>query len=134
MARQRDPLTIKVYADQLVLDLGAVTYINSIGVREWCRMQSEAVAARVRVELRRVVEVMVNQLNIVKAARGNSIVTSFYAPYICNRCDRDDAVLLDVTINGKDIARRRPPARECPECGDAMEFGHPPELYFTFLG
>src|SRR5206468_4491696 len=119
---------------RLVLDLAGISFINSVGVREWCRMQAEAVAAQLRVELRRVPEVLINQLNIIVAARGNAIVTSFYAPYICDRCDRDDAVLLDVTVSGADLARRRAPARECPECGDPMVFGHPPELYFGFLG
>ena len=158
MARQREPLTIRTDGEvvflegaideraslgglvgqdrggRLVLDLAGITFINSIGVREWCRMQAAAMQARLRVELRRVAELIVNQLNIVVAARGGAIVTSFYAPYICERCDRDDAVLLDVTVSGHDLARKRPPRRECPECGEPMVFGHPPELYFNFLG
>src|SRR3954462_14902917 len=75
---------------RLVLDLGAVTFINSLGLREWIRMQAGAVAGNIRVELRRVPEIIVHQLNIVLATRGNSIVTSFYAPYTCEDCDHDD--------------------------------------------
>src|SRR5215831_15869533 len=55
---------------RLVLDLRDVAFINSIGVREWIRMQQAAQAAGVRIELRRVTEPIVHQLNIVVATRG----------------------------------------------------------------
>ena len=119
---------------RLVLDLGGITFINSIGVREWIRMQQAAAAASVRIELRRVAEVIVHQLNIMPAARGVSMVTSFYAPYVCDDCDNEVPMLLDVYTHGADIAKQRPPAMTCPECKRAMEFAHPPDLYFMFLG
>ncbi|HUS30285.1 MAG TPA: hypothetical protein VMZ53_17375 [Kofleriaceae bacterium] len=119
---------------RLVLDLAGITFINSIGVREWCYMQQAAAKAKVAIELRRVAEPIVHQLNIVPAARGVSLVSSFYAPYECDECDREFVMLLDVRTYGNDLARMRAPALKCPDCGDALVFGHPPELYFTFLG
>src|SRR2546423_5606979 len=95
-----DDLVKQAQGGRLVLDLAGITFINSIGVREWCRLQAAATAAKLRVELRRVAELMINQLNIVIATRGSALVTSFYAPYICERCDRDDSVLLDITVIG----------------------------------
>jgi anti-anti-sigma regulatory factor len=119
---------------RLILDLGGVTFINSLGIRDWIRMQQAAAAANVRIELRRLAEVLVHQLNIMPAARGVSIVTSFYAPYVCDDCDGEHAMLLDVFTNGSDLARKRAPAMTCPECKCAMELAHSPELYFMFLG
>src|SRR4051812_28048829 len=119
---------------RLTLDLAGITFINSIGVREWCHMQRAAATAKVALELRRVAEPIVHQLNIVPAARAVSIVTSFYAPYECDECDREFEILLDVRVHGRELARMNPPKQMCPECDHELVFGHPPELYFTFLG
>ncbi|HSD88885.1 MAG TPA: hypothetical protein VLB44_15260 [Kofleriaceae bacterium] len=118
---------------RLILDLGGITFINSLGVREWCHMQQAAANAKVAIELRRVAEPIVHQLNIVPATRGVSMVTSFFAPYECDECDRDHEMLLDVRLHGSDLARMRAPVLKCPDCREDMVFGHPPELYFTFL-
>lgn len=100
---------------KLVLDLAGITFINSIGVREWCYMQQAAAKAKIAIELRRVAEPMVHQLNIVPAARGVSIVSSFYAPYECDECDREFVMLLDVRTYGTDLAKQRPPTLKCPD-------------------
>lgn len=118
---------------RLALDLQHVSFINSIGVREWIRMQQAAAATRVRLELRRVSEPIVHQLNIVPATRGVSIVTSFFALYECLDCELEQDVLLDVIAHGTKLARGEPPAAPCPECRRTMTFAHPPELYFSFL-
>lgn len=127
------PLVERARAGRLVLDLGEVTFINSIGVREWIRMQTTAAKIDVRIELRRVAEPIVHQLNIVVATRGVSIVTSFYAPYQCDSCERDELVLLDVTVHGSALAKLQPPAIACPGCKKPMIFAEPPELYLAFL-
>jgi hypothetical protein len=118
---------------RLALDLGAISFINSPGVRAWISMQQVAAKQRVALELRRVSEPIVHQLNIVPAARGVSLVSSFFAPYECEECDREQVMLLDVRQHGADLAHMRPPAMKCPECKRSMSFAHPPELYFTFL-
>ena len=118
---------------RLVLDLGGVTFINSLGIREWIRMQQAAEGAKIRIELLRVAEPIVHQLNIMPAARGVSIVTSFYAPYECDNCDSEHLMLLDVRTHGADLAKQVAPAMKCPDCGHAMDFADPPDLYFMFL-
>jgi anti-anti-sigma regulatory factor len=65
---------------RLVLDLAGVTFINSLGVRDWIRMQVAAQQAGLAVELRRVSEPLVHQLNMIIAARGAAQITSFFAP------------------------------------------------------
>ena len=118
----------------LILDLGGVRFINSIGMRQWIRMQQAAATANIRIELRRLAEPLVHQLNIMPAARGVSMVTSFYGPYECDECDQEHLILLDVRSHGTDIARKQAPAMNCPDCGRAMHFADPPDLYFMFLG
>ena len=72
----------------VTLDLGGVQFINSLGVREWVRLQTAAREAHVRLELLRVAEVLIHQLNIVPAARSASNVRSFFATYLCDHCGR----------------------------------------------
>ena len=119
---------------RLTLDLDGIRFINSIGVREWIRLQDGAQKAGLRVELRRVPEILVHQLNIVTGARGSAMVTSFYAPYVCDECDHEQPVLLDVTTHGRELARKRVPAVACGSCGAQMALADPPDIYLSFLG
>jgi anti-anti-sigma regulatory factor len=115
----------------LVLDLEGVTYINSLGVRAWCHLIQLTRKLGLRVELRRVSERMVHQLNIVPAAR--AMVSSFFALYVCDHCGHEQQSLLDVQRDALDLARGKAPAKNCNECGSPAEFGEHPDLYFAFL-
>lgn len=119
--------------NRLVLDLGGVTFINSLGVRDWIRMQAAAQKANLAVELRRVAEPLVHQLNMIIATRGNAQVTSFFAPYACDACGREESLLIDAVSNAASLAKLEPPAMKCPECGAQMAFNDFPERYFSFL-
>ncbi|HEY5947781.1 MAG TPA: hypothetical protein VIV40_19910 [Kofleriaceae bacterium] len=118
---------------RLTLDLGGITFINSLGIRGWIRMQQAAAGAHIRLELLRVAEPLIHQLNIMPAARGVSIVTSFFAPYVCDDCDQEHPMLLDVRMHGADLAKQRAPLMKCPDCDSEMDFADPPDLYFMFL-
>jgi len=128
-----DDIPARAHNGQLVLDLAGVTFINSPGVREWIRLQQAAAKQGIRIELRRVSETMIHQLNIVPATRGVSIVTSFIAPYECEHCDSEHDVVLDIRQHGATLARMTPPAVACPDCRRPLTFANMPELYFTFL-
>jgi len=117
----------------LVLDLAGVTFINSLGVRDWIRMQAAATQQRVQIDLRRVAEVIIHQLNMIIATRGSSTVSSFFAPYACDRCGREESLLIDARAHGAQLAQLQPPAMTCPECGGPMAFNDFPERYFSFL-
>ncbi len=119
--------------NKLIVDLGGITFINSIGVREWIRMQQAAQKIGLAIELRRVCEPLVHQLNIVPATRGVSMVTSFFAPYECEECGEETEVVLDVRLHGGALARMQAPQMPCPRCRAPLVFTAPPELYFTFL-
>jgi len=118
---------------RLVLDLGGVTFINSLGVRDWIRMQAGAQRAGIAIELRKVVEPLIHQLNMIIATRGAARVTSFFAPYACDGCGREDSLLIDAVAHAQGLAKLEPPAMTCAECGAQMEFNDFPERYFSFL-
>jgi anti-anti-sigma regulatory factor len=118
---------------RLVLDLAAVTFINSLGVRDLIRLQAAAQKANLAVELRRVSEPIVHQLNMIIATRGSSTVVSFFAPYACDACGREESLLIDAVAHGKQLAKLEPPPMKCPECGAQMAFNDFPERYFSFL-
>ena len=119
--------------NRLVLDLAAVTFINSLGVRDWIRMQAAAQQTRLAVELRRVAEPLVHQLNMIIATRGTARVTSFFAPYACDACGREESLLIDAIANHDRLLKLDPPPMTCPECKAEMAFNDFPERYFSFL-
>jgi hypothetical protein len=118
---------------KLNLDLAAVTFINSLGVRDWIRFQAAATQQNIAVQLRRVAEPLVHQLNMIIATRGNAQVISFYAPYACDACGREESLLIDAVANGPALVRLEPPPMTCPECKAQMAFNDFPERYFSFL-
>ncbi len=126
-------LVQRANAGRLVLDLANVTFINSLGVRDWIRMQAAAQKVGLAVELRRVAEPLVHQLNMIIATRGNAAVMSFFAPYACDACGREESLLIDAVANAPGLAKLEPPPMTCPECGAAMAFNDFPERYFSFL-
>jgi len=117
---------------RLVLDLAGVTFINSLGVRDWIRMQAAAQRGGITIELRRVAEPVIHQLNMIIATRGPR-VTSFFAPYACDGCGREDSMLIDAVANARALAELSAPAMTCPECNAQMAFNDFPERYFSFL-
>ncbi|MBC7978299.1 MAG: hypothetical protein H7138_25215 [Myxococcales bacterium] len=85
------------------------------------------------IELRRVAEPLVHQLNLIIATRGASRVMSFYAPYACDACGREDSMLVDAVAHARGLAQLEPPAMACAACRAAMAFNDSPERYFLFL-
>ena len=126
-------LPTRARGGRLALDLAAVTFINSLGVRDWIRMQAAAQKTHLAVELRRVAEPLVHQLNMIIATRGTAVVTSFFAPYACDACGREESLLIDAIANAERLLRLDPPPMFCPECGAQMAFNDFPERYFSFL-
>jgi anti-anti-sigma regulatory factor len=123
----------KAQRGRLVLDLAGVTFINSLGVRDLIRMQAAAQGASIQVEMRRVSEPVVHQLNMIIATRGNAQVISFYGPYACDKCGLEASLLIDAIAHGTQLQKLEPPPMTCPECGAQMAFNDFPERYFSFL-
>ncbi len=118
---------------RLVLDLGAITFINSLGVRDWIRLLSRAAKEHVRVELVRVSEPMVQQFNMIVATRAGATVRSFFAPFACDSCGLEDSICIEVEPNLAALRALQPPAVTCRSCQAQMAFNDFPERYFSFL-
>ena len=127
------PLLDRAESATLTLDLGDVTFINSLGIRQWMRFLTGAQNRGLRLRLRRVSEPMVQQMNMIESARGGAEIESFFAPYGCDGCGREDAVLLDASTHAALISRSTAPSMACPECGQMMVLQDLPKRYFLFL-
>jgi len=120
-------------AAEVTLDTAAVTFINSIGVREWLRLLRAFADAGVRVRLERCAEVIIEQINMIPDARGTAEVVSFHAPYQCGACGLEAPMLLEVARHAASMREMRAPPMTCPDCGQTMELYEVPERFFSFL-
>lgn len=118
---------------RLVLDLGEITFINSLGVRDWIRFLARAAQEQVRLELVRVSEPLVQQFNMIVATRTGAAVRSFFAPFACDACGLERSVCIEVAPNLAALRALEPPRIACPTCHEPMAFNDFPERYFSFL-
>ncbi len=111
----------------LVLDLGGVSRINSVGVREWIRAM-QRIPDDVPVTWERVSTALVTQLNMIANFNGHARIASFFAPYYCEACDEESRALLTVdALSGKPEA----PARTCADCEGPLVFDDIEEDYLS---
>lgn len=116
-------------------ELADITAINSCGVREWINALREIEGRDTRIEFAGVSVALVQQFNMILNARGLGRVTSFHAPYYCDKCRRPREILLTIAEHPglQNAGELRVPARECPSCGQALEFDEIEEKYLNFL-
>ena len=117
---------------EVVFHMGGIRRINSCGVREWVNFVRD-LPRITNLIFTHCSPVTVTQLNMIYNFRGQAKVISVYAPYICDRCDREEEKLLDLQQlfpGGKiDVL----PEFFCGQCGDLMELDDIPERYLAFL-
>lgn len=118
-------LPARLPAGEVVIDTEGVTFINSIGMREWIRLVR---ALRGRLRLERVADVLMTQMNLIAELAGAVTISSFHAQYVCPSCGAEAQPLVEAT--GRLAAM---PALPCPECGSPMELGDFPERYLTIF-
>lgn len=114
------------------IDLADVRRINSAGVREWVNF----IRQPPRVESAYLVQcspTIVNQLNMIYNFKGMATVRTFFAPYICAKCDEEVDILLDVEVHFDDRDIKRIPEFSCINCGEQLVFDDIPERYFAFI-
>jgi anti-anti-sigma regulatory factor/DNA-directed RNA polymerase subunit RPC12/RpoP len=110
-------------AGEVVIDTEGVTFVNSIGMREWIRLVRALRESGHTVRLERVADVLMTQMNLIAELRGAVTISSFHAQYACAACGAEAAPVVDVAL--------APVA--CPECGAAMELADFPERYVTIF-
>ena len=119
--------------DPVAIDLEKVSFINSVGVREWIRMLRAMKGRGLKVRLERCSEAMIQQMNMIVEAKGAADVASFYAPYYCDGCGFEGSMLVDVDAHRPALGAMEMPPMACPECKEPMEFSDIPERYLLFL-
>lgn len=119
--------------DGITIDLEKVSFINSVGVREWIRLLRALRKRGAAIRMRRCSEAMIHQMNMIVEAKGNAEVESFFAPYVCDGCGYEGSMCLDVSPNATKLKELQAPTVDCPECNDKMEFNEIPERYLLFL-
>ena len=117
----------------LAIDLGEVTYINSLGVRDWVVFLRALAARRVEVTFERCAEVMILQMNMIIDARGPAAVVSCFAPFACDACGWEGSQLVVSEAVKPILAAGDTPAAPCPECGQVSRFADFVDRYFLFL-
>lgn len=129
--------TLVALVDQLdkpvELDLGLVSFINSMGVREWIRLLRSLSTQNIPVRLSRCSEAMIHQINMIVDALGHAEVVSFFAPYACNSCGFETSLVVDVEAHRAQLQELDAPDLPCPQCRERMQFSEIPERYLAFF-
>jgi anti-anti-sigma regulatory factor len=115
---------------RVVLDLDALEFVNSAGIRAWIRFISGLASEGIAASVRSCPEVMVRQMNMIESARDGLSFESFYAPYFCNGCGHETFVLQKTG----EVAVRGLTAVRCERCAAAMGLDDEPTAYMQFLG
>lgn len=121
-------LASRLAAGDVTIDTSAVTFMNSIGMREWMRLV-RVLKDRGSVTLERVADFLITQMNLIPELAAHVRVTSFHAQYVCGSCGAEAAPLVDVATHQAGLSQLQAPALPCPECGSSMELGDFPERY-----
>ena len=115
----------------VMVNLEGIEMINSCGVREWVHaIQAFPKSAKVIYE--KLAPRIVEQVNYVANFLGHGKIASFYAPYFCPKCKKEENVLLSTEAIAKSFSGKAP-SEKCPTCKSAMEFDDIEEEYFSFL-
>ena len=117
---------------QVVFHLGEVSRINSAGVREWVNFVRDLPNV-IDLTFSHCSPAIVAHLNMIYNFRGEASIRSFYAPYVCDACNREDEKLLDVKAQFPNGSPDELPEVSCESCREPMEFDDLPERYLSFL-
>lgn len=117
---------------RVILDLGDVQRITSFGVREWLAMFAGAVELQACF-MARCSESVVNQLTLIRKFDGGSQVLSFFAPYLCDACNKPFERLFDRDLDADEIRNAAPESVKCPRCDGPGRFDDDPRSYFAFF-
>ena len=128
---QLGQLVAQLPAGPVVIDTDGVTFVNSIGMREWLRMMRGLRARGEAITLVRVADVLMTQLNLIPELAKSATIASFHAQYVCPACGAEASPILEVAAHAAQLRQLQAPALPCSECGAAMELGDFPERYLS---
>jgi anti-anti-sigma regulatory factor len=112
-------------AGPIVIDLGELHRINSVGVRYWMDFVRAREKAGVALTFERCSPMMVGQITMIRGFMGaRSRVKSFYIPYLCSACKLEYMHVLEVASGGAVQA-----TLPCPKCKARMDIDDLAETY-----
>lgn len=114
-------------ATEVHIDLSIMTFINSIGVKNWISFMVK-IPTRAQVYLINAPLVMLNQVSMVQGfLPKNGFVQSFRAPYHCDSCGAEEIFLAErgkdyeyASHNGGTPKIDIPEERPCSKCRKEM--------------
>lgn len=121
-----------VQGTTLVVDLGGVVAINSVGIREWIKW-TKAFPAGCKMTVRNCPKIIVDQINMVLGfLPPGSKVESFFVPYYNEATGNEKMVLF---VNGREFkdGKVNPPDTVNDDAGDPMEMDVIEAKYFKFV-
>ena len=110
----------------VVLDLGGITAITSLGVKQWIEFVRSLAKRSPDIRVRRVPAILVGQASMIRTFFQRAEVESFYSPWSCPGCRGHHDQLHPW---GEAV----PAMLACPKCGAAMVFDDLLQAYETFL-
>lgn len=119
-------------AGDVVVDTSGLTFINSVGMREWMRLL-RALRERGSVTLDRIADVLITQLNLLPDIARSVTITSFHAQYLCGNCGAESTPLVDAIAHAEGLARLQAPKLPCDECGAPMDLADFSERYLSLF-
>ena len=128
---QLGEIVAQVPAGAVSIDTDGVTFVNSIGMREWMRMMRALRERGTTIALTRVADVLMAQINMIPELAKSATVESFHAPYECPACGAEASPIVEVAPHAHLLRQLQAPRLPCPECGAQMELGDFPERYLS---
>ena len=127
----------------LIIDMGGINYINSIGIKNWV-LWTRKIPAGLNVAFQNCPMCIVNQMSmVVDFLPKGATVQSFYLPFFCDKCNGEKNILIE---KGKDFqfataeAPRQVKIPTAPDCVKGrepkdceLELDVIPDKYLAFL-
>lgn len=120
-------------ARTLVVELSAVKFITSFGVRQWLRAMAALPPSVQDIYLAGCPRIFVEQLNMILNFGGKAQLLTLLAPYRCSQCNHELDQLVDIVAQGAELARGNVPEIGCPKCNGRMILDEIPEMYFACI-
>jgi len=115
--------------DEVIIDLGSVERINSLGVRQWYNCIKALQNNNKNVLLERCPAVMVQQFNMISFTYVGCSVVSVLVPYFCDNCDCVKQHQINLKEHKADSVDE---TRTCNDCGQSMICEYLPDTYLAF--
>lgn len=123
-----DKLVAAAEGKDVLINLKAVSRISSFGVREWVHAITKLAAKVSNIYFVECSPSIVAQLNMIANFAGPGQVVSVQVPMICESCNWDTEMLVDMSKYTAGTL----PSLACKRCSSPMVIDDLPEQYFAF--